>query len=286
MFAVEQYISSVGHCYTKMGETFEVRVKWGRETYDKFPVTPSAGPSKLLDDLCAKTGVPKGKIKVMCNRVWKGALKDDMPDWEEAIKKGKWRNNLNVAVIGTAEALKVPEKQTVFMEDMSNKDKQKLETLAPPGLENLGNTCYMNSTLQCLKAIPELRKALDTVDKSGLGSDGKRLTAELASLFESMDSASDSVAPRSYVQLMRRVFPHLNAFNAQAGGFSQEDADEFLNAITQEMSRHLTSPVEDVEFGKQHNAIDALFGIDTSIQMKCTESDETGENTERLRRLQ
>ena len=52
-------------------------------------------------------------------------------------------------------------------------DAQKAEkgAVLPAGLKNLGNTCYMNSILQCIRNMPDLRAKLalaPTVPRSHL----------------------------------------------------------------------------------------------------------------------
>ena len=81
--------------------------------------------------------------------------------------------------MGSAEALpEAPKEKITFAEDMTEGQLLKADKI-PPGLVNLGNTCYLNSVIQCLRMIPELGEAL-----AKLSSDSETLLVTLASLWK------------------------------------------------------------------------------------------------------
>jgi ubiquitin carboxyl-terminal hydrolase 8 len=99
------------------------------------------------------------------------------------------------------------------------------------GLSNLGNSCYMNSAIQCMSYLPLLRSYLlgtlyrtngDLNRDNPLGTGGK-LLEEFAELLRSMWSAK--LAEKS----PNRFRLHLGKSNEQFACADQQDAQEFLN---------------------------------------------------------
>jgi len=82
----------------------------------------------------------------------------------------------------------------------------------PAGLDNLGNTCYMNSVVQCMKRVNELKAHLKDFEldekNAGMRSDPSvALTDSAKRLFNDLDKKGESFTPYEFVQTMRTVLP-------------------------------------------------------------------------------
>lgn len=147
--------------------------------------------------LYSLTGVEPSRQKIM---VKGGVLKDGADMTKLGIKE-----NHTFMMMGTAgELLKEPLEKHKFLEDMSD-EQQAQVTKYPSGLVNLGNTCYMNSTLQTLRAIPELRDGL--LEYSAPAAQGPSLTTALRDLYQSMSNTTREYTPLAFLTVLRNQFP-------------------------------------------------------------------------------
>ena len=139
-----------------------------------------------------------------------------------------------------------PTEKPLFLEDM-NESELACALDLPAGLSNLGNTCYLNATVQCLKTVPELREALRQF-RGGLATagssyfvPGQSITAALRDLYEGMDKGS-SLPPVVLLQMVHLAFPRF-AEKSENGGFQQQDANECWMEIIRMLKEKLPPKV-------------------------------------------
>lgn len=203
-------------------------------------------------------------------------------DFAAAVAKAKG-GPLNLLLMGSAAELTGPKTKTVFLEDLPPEEIAKVQE--PSGLENLGNTCYLNSVVQSLRAVPQLRRALESyIPAGGSTSVHSLFLTSLKDTYYQLDRTANAVAPSTFVRATKMAFPEF-ARTGPNGAPMQQDAEEFFSGLINIGAGELKEdrqikaalPFSTPEsLGGATNLIDALFGLKMEETLTCDEFDDKG----------
>ena len=222
--------------------------------------------------------------------LWKGVLKDDFDfstiDFASVVSKAKG-GTLQILLMGSAAELTGPKTKTVFLEDLPPEEVAKVQE--PSGLENLGNTCYLNSVVQCLRSIPQIRRGLESYAPSSTSAHGLFLTA-LRDTYSQLDRTAKPIAPSTFVRATKMAFPQF-AQTGPNGAPLQQDAEEFYSGLLTIASTEMKEdrlikaslPVStEEELGGAANVADAVFGFKMEETLTCDEFDDKAAGDDKM----
>jgi len=178
-------------------------------------------------------------------------------------------------------------------------DSELAEALAlPGGLTNLGNTCYMNATLQTLRAIPELQQALikyPSITAPGPREGNHELTRALGTTYSAMRNTTGPFTPFAFLGILRQAVPQFAERARGKGGmvgYAQQDAEECWIQIMNNI-RGLPGVVDTASGSSQTQQdrtrfIEQYMMGEMRSEMKCEEAPEEPStvSTEKILKLE
>lgn len=224
---------------------------------------------------------PAQPLDVFKNQLF--SLTSVHPDRQKVLKSGiqlkpdfdltKLKQGQVLMMMGNVgELLKEPTERTVFIEDMS--DSQLAEALKiPAGLSNLGNTCYLSATLQCMRAIPELSLAMEKSNINKNADSHSGLVVSLRELFSQLAKSGDTVFPYAFVHLLRATIPRFN--ESTNAGYTQQDAEECWGELVSIMKQKVSGLDADNNTSATDKFVDQYMCGQMKISLKCNEAEES-----------
>ncbi|KAJ6113274.1 hypothetical protein N7523_006591 [Penicillium sp. IBT 18751x] len=215
---------------------------------------PTSNGETLKYQLFSLTGVEPDRQKIL---VKGGQLKDETLLSSLNAKPGQTFMMMGTPSGGQGSVdLGRPKEAVKFLEDMTAAEVAQQAGAIPAGLQNLGNTCYLNSTLQTLRSVPELQEELQKYRPSnsagqsvasdlssfGLGAlDGSRdMAAALRDLFKQMSETQEGIPPLMFLNALRTAFPQFAQRDRNGHGYAQQDAEEAWSQILNQLRNKLT----------------------------------------------